>query len=566
MKPGMMKKFGIKAKIWASTAIFGAGYLALLALLQWTSYQTEQHMTTASASLFPAALSSQEASANFQKLVKRYNQAVLMMDEKALSSADQDAQLVARALQDTADKTSFSPLRYKQAIELGKRFADIRSRSQSLYSEMIRHPDSMSVETQHALSALAHGNKELDAALQELRSGVAKDFQSELAAVDKWSRRQRAFGILLLMSALGVGVLVANWLGQTIATTSQSVLARAEAIAAGDLTREDLVLRSRDELGDLTTAINEMSGSLRRVILAITDSATQVAMASQEISSRAAESADAARSQADQTGQLACAMQQMSSTVLNVSENSQKAASFSGNAAQAARQGGEIVQQTLATMRTIAESTEKVASRISELGKNSEQIGRIVGVIRDIAEQTNLLALNAAIEAARAGEQGRGFAVVADEVRRLADRTTQATKEVSTMIESIQHDTRAAVDTMQQGGREVQAGVEKTAKSGHALNEIIRMSEQVGDMIMQIATAANQQSSTTDEINSNVLHISESTKSLSAATQETAQVSIELSNLAADLRKLVGQFKLSSSAMSDSRETVRPRARAAAAR
>jgi methyl-accepting chemotaxis protein len=148
-------------------------------------------------------------------------------------------------------------------------------------------------------------------------------------------------------------------------------------------------------------------------------------------------------------------------------------------------------------MRSIAESTKAVASRITELGKSSEQIGKIIAVIDDIADQTNLLALNAAIEAARAGEQGRGFAVVADEVRKLAERTTKATKEIASMIESIQKETKSPVQAMEKGSREVQLGVEKTTASGAALGEIIRMSEQVGDMISQIAEALPSKSTPT---------------------------------------------------------------------
>jgi len=202
-----------------------------------------------------------------------------------------------------------------------------------------------------------------------------------------------------------------------------------------------------------------------------------VASASEELSSSATLQAQGADTQKDQTTQVATAMQEMAATVHEVCENSQKAADASHNAVQAARPGGQVVQETLATMRGIADSTRSVAARITELGKSSEQIGRIVAVIDDIADQTNLLALNAAIEAARAGEQGRGFAVVADEVRKLAERTAQATKEIAGMIQSIQVETKNAVEAMELGNREVESGVKKTSASGAALEEIIKMAE-----------------------------------------------------------------------------------------
>jgi methyl-accepting chemotaxis protein len=251
--------------------------------------------------------------------------------------------------------------------------------------------------------------------------------------------------------------------------------------------------------------------------------------------------------QSDQTLQVATAMQQMSSTVHQVSEHSQKASDSSDKAAQAARQGGEVVEQTLSTMRSIADSSRTVAARIGELGKSSEEIGTIVAVIDDLADQTNLLALNAAIEAARAGEQGRGFAVVADEVRKLAERTTTATQGIGTMIASIQTETRNAVQAIELGSRDVEVGVEKTSASGAALKEIIQMSEQVGDMISQIATAATEQSSATEQVNSNVSHISSLTQGSSLAAEQSAKACAELSTMALDLQNLVNQFKLGDS-------------------
>jgi methyl-accepting chemotaxis protein len=348
------------------------------------------------------------------------------------------------------------------------------------------------------------------------------------------------------VTALAVGIFLAIFMSRRIALATSSALVQAEAIAAGDLTREELLVRSQDELGDLTTAINRMSGNLTTIVRTIAATAEQVARASEEISSGATQSAETARSQSDQTQQVATAMQEMSSTVQQVSEHSQKASDASHNAAQAARQGGQVVQETLATMRSIADSTRNVADRITELGKSSERIGKIIAVIDDIADQTNLLALNAAIEAARAGEQGRGFAVVADEVRKLAERTTKATKEIAAMIETIQVETKNAVKAMELGNREVETGVTKTSASGAALEEIIKMAEGVGDMIAQIATAATEQSSTTEQINANVAQISNATQESSAAAEHTAKACADLSGLAFDLQKIVGQFKLDS--------------------
>jgi methyl-accepting chemotaxis protein len=403
--------------------------------------------------------------------------------------------------------------------------------------------------------------KDLIAGLNDITAADAAAIDSESQSI-AW----------ILASSTGLVVLfgsVLTWrITRGIVVPLHGVVVRAKEIAAHQLGGNALVSSSHDEVGELTSAVNTMHASLRQVIESISQGAEHLASASEEISSGATQSADIAHTQADQTHQVATAMQEMSCTVQQVSENSQKAADSSHSAAQAARQGGQVVEETLATMRTIAESTRKVATRITELGKHSEKIGKIVAVIDDIADQTNLLALNAAIEAARAGEQGRGFAVVADEVRKLAERTTKATKEIAAMIESIQAETKSAVAAMELGSREVQVGVDKTAASGTALEEIIKMSEQVGDMISQIATAAAEQSSATEQINANVSQISSSTQESSAAAGQTAKACADLSDLALDLQRLVTQFKLEAASRAASRpqtQTGQPKAKSKAA-
>jgi methyl-accepting chemotaxis protein len=199
-------------------------------------------------------------------------------------------------------------------------------------------------------------------------------------------------------------------------------------------------------------------------------------------------------------------------------------------------------------MRSIAGSTECAASRIAELGKNSEHIGRIIAVINDIADQTNLLALNAAIEAARAGAQGRGFAVVADEVRKLAERTTKATKEIAEMVRTIQAETKNAVEALRAGSHDVEVGVGKTTESEVAMNQIIEVAEEVGSLIASIATAASEQASATEDTTRNITQISSLAQESAEAAEQAAASCVDLSTLTHDLRKTVSQFKLAASA------------------
>jgi|HubBroStandDraft_6_1064221.scaffolds.fasta_scaffold05315_2 methyl-accepting chemotaxis protein len=348
----------------------------------------------------------------------------------------------------------------------------------------------------------------------------------------------------LLVGCVTLGFVLATWIARMIARPVQEVAEVAKRIAAGDLTGSDLLIHSRDEIGELSESINAMQHSLRDTISSVSASAERIATASEEFSATAAEQAAGAETQKDQTHQVATAMQEMSSTVQQVSDNSNKAAEASRNAADTARKGGSIVDDTLSKMRAIADSVGQTAKKVQELGKSSNQIGEIIGVIDDIADQTNLLALNAAIEAARAGEQGRGFAVVADEVRKLAERTSKATKEITQMIQNIQTETKSAVEAMQSGTKQVELGVESTTKAGSSLQEIITTSEQVGNMVMLIATAATEQASATDEINSNIEQIAKITQETATGANESAKAVHELSSLATELHSIVSKFKI----------------------
>jgi methyl-accepting chemotaxis protein len=315
-------------------------------------------------------------------------------------------------------------------------------------------------------------------------------------------------------------------------------------VADGDLTCDNLEVRSHDELGDLAAAINKMNDNLKRMLSSISGNSLRLASASEQLSSSASLQAQGAETQKEQITRVATSIQEMSTTVQQVSDNCLRAAEASGRAAQTAHEGGTVVTQALSQMHAIAECVGGSAKEMSELGKSSEHIGRIASVIDGIADQTNLLALNAAIEAARAGEQGRGFAVVADEVRKLAERTTTATKEIAGMIKTIQSGTSGAAKAMESASLQVAQGVASTERAGDSLQHIISMSEQVGAMITNIATAATQQTSATAEINRNMDQIASLVTESTVGSQESAKACQDLSDLASDLQSMVGSFRL----------------------
>jgi methyl-accepting chemotaxis protein len=364
----------------------------------------------------------------------------------------------------------------------------------------------------------------------------------EQAASHLISLRSTELAVALVLIA--AVVLVCGYLVvRTIVTALLQTNGVLEKLAKGDLSQR-LELDSDDEMGEMAHSLNMAMEGMHETVAAIEQTSHNVASAAEEIAASATQASEGARTQSDQATMVATAMQEMSSSVVEISDNSTRASDSAQKAAQVATEGGKTVGEALTVMRSIADSVRTTAEKIQELGKNSDQIGKIVLVIDDIADQTNLLALNAAIEAARAGEQGRGFAVVADEVRKLAERTTKATKEIAQMIEGVQKETAAAVQKMESGTKQVEVGVETTARAGSSLDEIIKAAQQVGDMVSQIATASIEQSSTAEQVNASVEQIAKVTQESATGAQRSAGACEELSGLALNLQQLVSRFTL----------------------
>ena len=359
----------------------------------------------------------------------------------------------------------------------------------------------------------------------------------------KQYERTRLIQIIAGASSILLGLLAAGFLIHNFVTRINRVANAMSRVADGDLSTL-LRIYAEDEIGDLGRNINRMLTSIGNMIISIKDTANQVATASGTMYTSSEQIAAGTEEVAAQVNGVATASEEMAATSSEIARNCAAAAESSNQASKLATEGVSVVLETVTGMCRIAERVTLTATTVERLGSRSDQIGEIVETIEDIADQTNLLALNAAIEAARAGEQGRGFAVVADEVRALAERTTKATKEIGTMIRDIQTDTKGAVSTMKEGVKEVEQGTRDADKSRIALEHILNQINSVSAQILQIATAAEQQTATTTEITNSIQMITDVVQTSARSSHESASSASQLSGHAEDLQRLVDRFIL----------------------
>ena len=329
------------------------------------------------------------------------------------------------------------------------------------------------------------------------------------------------------------------------------MLARqAQRIASGDLGRGELQewIRgnrfNRDELGQLGSAIDRMQGALAELVSEISGSVSQLSSAVEEVSAISEQSAEGMASQQGEVSQVATAMNEMQSTVNEVSRNTTDAMGAAKQASRTSTQGNQVVRSAIGSIEQVSRQIEQAGSVVQQLETDSASISMVLDVIRGIAEQTNLLALNAAIEAARAGEQGRGFAVVADEVRSLAQRTQASTAEISKMIEVLQERTAEAGSAMQLSRQQMQESVELAREAGSSIDSINGAVTQITDMNTLIATATEQQNAVTEELNRSIVKIHTAADENAQGAQQTAQACVELSKLANTLHHMTQRFTL----------------------
>jgi methyl-accepting chemotaxis protein len=477
----------------------------------------------------------------YEQQTKAYEDAVTVGDKKLLEVAKERGEVALKSLEGIGRMADLRPADLKKIQDAAEKLKAYSVDAQSIYGEMA----SGKMEQMEKAAALAKQSTELKDALNALTKGFSSSLQSEISSITSASQQEQiingvAFIAVVTISLFMIIIVVGNLIRRIKNTV---LLLQDMSEGQWNLTaRWDA--SQKDELGELALGINLFVEKLQDIIRQLSGNSLQLASAFHKLNSSRLQLVNDSDEVACQVGTVATASEEMSATASEIAQNCQQVAESTKQAIKIASEGVAIVQNTVHGMGKIASRVQESARTVESLGARSDQIGQIIGTIEDIADQTNLLALNAAIEAARAGEQGRGFAVVADEVRALAERTTKATKEIGEMIKSIQHETRIAVQAMGEGVREVEQGTEGAERSGEALTAILKQIDSVAMQINQIATSAQEQTATTNEITNNIQAVNNVVSKNSHDAQESAEVTSQLDNLARNLEEIVTSFRV----------------------
>jgi len=376
-------------------------------------------------------------------------------------------------------------------------------------------------------------------AMDKIMNGLM-DTQQRLAREDQHSAFIQI--AVLTVLALVIGLIASVVISRQITAPLALTVELARRIAKGDLTVQAKSNR-KDELGDLQNAMQDMAQNLNTLVQGIGNGVTQISTSAEKLSAMSEQTSAGVRQQKSEVDQVATAMHEMASTVQEVARNTTDASAAATLADQQARHGSTVVKQATLQISELAAAIEALGGAMNVLSQDSEQIGKVIDVIKAVAEQTNLLALNAAIEAARAGEQGRGFAVVADEVRSLAQRTQDSTKEIEALILTLQQGAQAASTLMASSRERTLDTVVLAQKAELAITEINQSIGTIQEMSLQISAAAEQQSAVADEINRSIVSVRDVADQSAVASEESAAATIELASLGQDLQRMTAHFR-----------------------
>ncbi len=472
-----------------------------------------------------------------------YYQAVSTTEQQLLQSQVDTRGYVANPT-DASEQTALRQIEalLAQVGTLGARVPGDAARFQTLETAATAYREAVR-QWRDAMAQVKEARQEMTVQGGDIVKASDALYQIQLDRRDAESTTARTWQLTATLLALLVGIAAAVIITRQITRPLRETLQVVERIAQGDLTHNVRITR-RDELGELQQGIARMGTTLRELIGGIREGVSQLTSAAEELSAVTEQTSSGANSQKIETDQVATAMHEMAATVQEVARNAEEASRAATQADDEAKSGDRVVNEAIAQIERLAEEVHRSSAAMGSLQQESQRIGSVMDVIKSVAQQTNLLALNAAIEAARAGEAGRGFAVVADEVRALAQRTQQSTEEIEALIASLQDGTQEVATVMLDSTRLTDSSVELARKAGVSLSSITGTVASIQAMNQQIAAAAEQQGVVAEEISRSVLNVRDVSEQTATASNETAASSIELARLGARLQTLVSEFRV----------------------
>jgi methyl-accepting chemotaxis protein len=540
----MLKNLSIKLRLFAGFGVvmFLAGMLAVIAV--YSIYAINGDIGVIVNDRWPKTVLANEMIDNINVVARALRNAIILDDSQMVQKELDRIPEASKVLADNIDKLD-------KAIksDKGKQLLNDLKGKQAVYQDDLAKPMQLIKEGKKKEAGLYLVNtlRKTQSAYLAASADLIK-YQGQLMEESGKNAESRAKQTVIIIIVLGSVATVLS-IGASLFIIRSITIPLAEGVdvatrlAAGDLTAS-VTIRNNDEIGTLMTAMDNMVKSLRELIGKIKYAAENMASGSEQLSASAEEISRGMDGQASRSSQIATATEEMSQTVIDVARNASDIAQISTQAFDQAKNGEAVVKRSVDEVQAISSTVAESSLVMQRLGDSSKQIGDIVGVINDIADQTNLLALNAAIEAARAGEQGRGFAVVADEVRKLAERTTQATSQINSMISSIQSEVEHAGVSMNNATARVESGVAFSRKAGDSLGDIVGSVNNLQSMVQQIASATEEMSTVSETISSDIQGIAEGSREISAGSGQIAQASSDLARLATELQSVVRQFKV----------------------
>ena len=539
----MRKDIKIKTELF-----IGFGILILLAIaLAFTAYLSNSTLSGDIREIgnrrLPQAVILGDLTENILTATVHLQKALIAENKDSADKSIEDMLSTRKSINDNFDKLK-ATVESEKGKALYQAMLDARKPTAAARDELVKYlKDGKKKEAIQMLAQLEPLQNAYIKAVNDMDSYVKERTKITNEAAQSNARTARIAIIILGLAALVISVLVTFWIIRSITKPLNYAVDAAVRIAAGDLTVQIEEI-GKSETGLLLSAMKTMVDKLKGVVSDIKQASASVASGSEQLSASSEEITRTMTDQSNRSTQIATSAEEMSQTVIDIAKNASDIANSSSETAGIARKGEDVVNKSVAESKTIVETVSKSAQVMQSLGEKSKQIGEIVAVIKDIADQTNLLALNAAIEAARAGEQGRGFAVVADEVRKLAERTAKATSEISQMIGAIQGEVDKAVEAMNHTNEKVNVGLQYSVEAGDQLDAIVRSVTTLQSMVQQIASATEEMSTTSEAISGDIQAVAGGAREILGGSDQIAQSSSELARLAGRLKNIVDKFKV----------------------